>query len=671
MKKIFIKNLKLNNFKGIKKAEYDFSQEEIKIIGDNGTGKTTIIDAFLWLLFNKNSQNATDFSIKPIDKDGNVLHNVDYSVESTFEVIESHGVFYDKKEITLKKVMREKWTKKRGETSPTFTGHETSYFKNDSPKLLKEYQVEVENLCKEDLFRMLTSPFYFNHLDKKVKRDTLLKAVPSISDLSIIEKNIKFYSLIEDLKSSSIEELVAKCKANISSINKNLPSYGFKIEELKNSITTEEEDDDLEGIENTKSLIDHQKRFIDELKTQRDSKTNLAELSAINKEILKLKNSLFEISLNNPLKIKKEKTIEKLKKEIADLHFNLGQIEGDKKIKMIKNHAMEQEIKDLKEKIEDMKKSIDIVYRQCEEIDNLVFSGETTCPTCGQNLPDEQIADAKKLFNLNKSESLQRAIDKGKTLKLVLQELETKLQSRNAELINSNFEEENAKIANFEVQINKKNEELSQELSQEIEDSEEMKELQKKISETEIMKQQLMSSSTASPDLSLKIQEAEDELDSYFSRKARYENNIQFRIRIKELEAEQGSLADNLRSSEEKLILCEEFLKEKVKMIEKQVNDLFSKVNFTMFKEQINGAYEEGFYATIDGVPFDDANNASKINAGLDIIKTLQKVYQIKAPIFIDNAESVTQFEELDDTQTIKLYVTKGAKLEIINNKGE
>ena len=97
-------------------------------------------------------------------------------------------------------------------------------------------------------------------------------------------------------------------------------------------------------------------------------------------------------------------------------------------------------------------------------------------------------------------------------------------------------------------------------------------------------------------------------------------------------------------------------------MLEKEVNNLFSKVNFTMFKEQINGGYEEVCYATIDGVPFDDANNAAKINAGLDIIKTLQRVENVIAPIFIDNAESVTSFDELINTQIIKLYVKENEK---------
>ena len=52
--KITIKSIHIENFKGINMLDVNFSVKT-KISGQNAVGKTTIFDAFTWLLFNKNS----------------------------------------------------------------------------------------------------------------------------------------------------------------------------------------------------------------------------------------------------------------------------------------------------------------------------------------------------------------------------------------------------------------------------------------------------------------------------------------------------------------------------------------------------------------------------------------------------------------------------------------
>lgn len=672
MKNIKIKNLTLNNFKGIKNASFDFNDKGVVIVGDNGTGKTTIIDAFLWLLFNKNSQNITDFSVKPIDKDGNVLHNADYSVEATFEITETNGIFDDKKEITLKKVMREKWQKKRGDKTTTFTGHETSYFKNDTPKLLKEYQAEVENLCKEDLFRMLTAPFYFNHLDKKVKRDTLLKAVPNIADIDVVEKDVRFLPLLEGLKNLTIEEMIARSKAQIATINKQLPSFGYKIEELVQMTTTESDEIDNQNLKEIKVKIDEQKVYIDSLKEQRNSKTNIDELLALKKKLSNVSDRYYAASIRNPLKIEKQTLVSSLQNQLCDLRNELSKVKNEKVQNILDASKYASELSGWEKDLETTLKQIEIAHKKCEAIDSEEYQGSCDCPTCGQRLPQNKINEAIEMFNLDKASRLEKAISLGKALKADKATIEAKIEFLKQNAIISRENEINGKIVEIEAQI--KETEVNIKVAEDdlinVGESEEMLNLKEEERRLKEEIQSLTNKSTSAPDLGFKIKVEEDNLDDLYSQKATYERNIANRERIKELELEQQNLSNNLQIQQDTLYLCEDFLKEKVKMIEKQVNGLFSKVQFTMFREQINGAYEEVCYATIDGVPFDDANNASKINAGLDIIKTLQKVYDVKAPIFIDNAESVTNFEELEDTQTIKLYVKEGANLEIIK-KGE
>ena len=82
--KIKLKTLALENFKGIRKFTLEPGNTCI-IAGANATGKTTLIDAFLWLLFNKDSQGKADFALKTL-KDGQEIPNIEHSVEMELEI---------------------------------------------------------------------------------------------------------------------------------------------------------------------------------------------------------------------------------------------------------------------------------------------------------------------------------------------------------------------------------------------------------------------------------------------------------------------------------------------------------------------------------------------------------------------------------------------------------
>ena len=70
--------------------------------------------------------------------------------------------------------------------------------------------------------------------------------------------------------------------------------------------------------------------------------------------------------------------------------------------------------------------------------------------------------------------------------------------------------------------------------------------------------------------------------------------------------------------------------------------------------------------ATCGGVPFQSRNNGHRSIAGLLIIKALQKLYGAYLPIFIDNAESVNDFNLPDmDCQLIKLKVSDDKELKV------
>ena len=63
----------------------------------------------------------------------------------------------------------------------------------------------------------------------------------------------------------------------------------------------------------------------------------------------------------------------------------------------------------------------------------------------------------------------------------------------------------------------------------------------------------------------------------------------------------------------------------------------------------------------VDGVPYSSLNSASKMQAGLDVIAALSKLYDVSVPVWLDNRESVTSIPEIN-SQVINLFVSADDK---------
>ena len=131
--------------------------------------------------------------------------------------------------------------------------------------------------------------------------------------------------------------------------------------------------------------------------------------------------------------------------------------------------------------------------------------------------------------------------------------------------------------------------------------------------------------------------------------------------RINELEQEQQRLINEKNLVDETAFLLDEFVKAKVEMLEDTINKHFTITTFKMANVLVNGSVEDCCETMVEGVPYRSLNNAARINAGIDIINALTKYYKINAPVFIDNAEAVTNFINCN-SQTIKLIVDETCK---------
>ena len=606
-----IKKMVLQNFKGIKTLELFADGENLTVYGDNATGKTTIFDAFTWLLFGKDSLGRSDFGIKTQDENGNAIHNLEHSVECELAI--------DNSILTLKKVFSEKWTKKRGSADAEFSGHETKFFVNEVPSTKKEYESKIASIIDDSLFKTLTNPLYFNEqLKWQDRRAILLSLCEDITDLEIINGVNKFSPLAELLQGRTVQEYKKIVSGKQSAINERLKAIPQRIDEANRVFSsTVEEVDENEKAVIEKKLSDLNNEIV-EIKSGAKSSDVEIELRELRERKLNIINSKSDISAMN--------------QELFDAKINLQNTEREIDI-------CRQKIVTVNTYIEYLSHQADALRKDWHEVNEKQYTDSGICPTCGQALPEEQIAEAKAKFNTKRAEKLESITEKGKEAKAKIQDMEA-LRIEEAEKIDNllkEAEERKAVIKHLTESIEKVKSEFDK-----IKDKE-LAEVNTAIAEAE--KKAQNETNSIEPKIYAIAEQISremaklDEINKAIAEREVVERQKQ---RIAELEAEEKSLAKEYSELEKVAFLIEEFIRHKIGILNDKINEHFKYAKFKLFDEQINGGIAECCETTFNGVEYSDLNNASKINIGLDIINTLCKINNKFVPVIVDNAESVT-----------------------------
>lgn len=629
MKFIKLKSLALSNFKGIRDLTINFSNRT-DISGDNATGKTTIFDAFTWLLFDKDSLNRSSFGIKTYESSGAVLHGLEHVVEGVLEV--------DGKPITLKKIYKENWVKKRGRTEQEFDGHTTDYSINEVPVKKTEYDARIQSIIPEDQFKLLTNPHHFNEILDWKKRREIILGLEEVTDEDVLNAMSDRPSELEELmKVYTLDEIRAKTKQSMTKINKQIQELPIRISELNNQITTVD----------TKALRAKKKEIQAELDLlsgqDADIQTMLATLKAKTKMITDLKTDLRKMEeeneqANRQMEREARKSIEEYEDALNDLHRKSAYIIQDIKDREARRDVLSERLKEARD--------------QYREINRREAPEGERCQSCGQDLPEEQMAKKIAEFNVRKSKELEAVARQGSDLAAEVEKLTEIVTEKDRELILVKEQ-----IESLEGQ---KPETAKVEKVALGEDYYKLKEDIKSLEEDLMRTEDVPSES----ELRKKRQELQNQLSTIDEELGATKRNTQIKDRIKDLKEEEKALAKSYVDQERVLFQLDAFTKAKAETVSAAVNAHFGHISFKLFDIQVNGGVVEVCEALIDGVPYSDANNAAKINAGLDVINTLSKVYETTAPIFVDNAESVNK---LIDTQAqlIRLIVSTDKKLKI------
>lgn len=638
MKNVRLKQMKLRNFKGIKERDIDFNLLDTNIYGKNATGKTTLVDAFSWLFFNKDSSGASDFDVKTKTADGEYLHNLEHLVEAVVEV--------DGTETTFKKVFKEKYTKQRGSTTAAFTGHTTDYFVDDVPRKKKEYDETVNELFDSNIFSIITDPFYFNTRMKwQDRRKTLIDICGDVSDELVINSLNDLAPLQQLLNGKSVDDLRAQLKSQMKPINDELKTIPIKINEANLAIPTE-----IEEVDKEKYKFINER--INELENKKQTVLNGGAAAEKETELIKLRNQKLLVQNEVP-------DVKALKDEEYSLNIQIDSLERKKERAENEIQAKKSQQKSNELMRDDLRnKYLELNAMQYDESQNI-------CPHCGQLLPADKVEGFMEKFNINKSKQLENINKDGKRLKEQFESL-----TEDIEVLEKDIQNHQILINDYQLKLKevaKKIASINEDFAKEQEPK--INAIDEQILETERQIEFLKSNTyaeTSKIDEEIKtLKEEKDILDAIVISADLAENQ---KKRIEELEAREKQLNDEYNEKDKLLYLTDLFIKTKVAMLTEKINSHFKLCKFNLFEEQINGGLNEVCEVTVNGVNYTDLNNAMKINAGLDVINTICDYSNTYAPIFIDNAESVNETIKTN-SQQVRLYVTENDETLRIENK--
>lgn len=674
-KEVTLKELTLINFKGIKNRTITFGKTT-EIRGANATGKSTINDAFTWVLFGKDAHGNTDtkFGIKTVDKDGKAYEKLDHEVTAVLDV--------NGEEVTLRRCYSEKWVTKRGTADSVLEGHTTTYFYNGVPLKEAEYKAKINALIEEQLFKMITNPLHFAGLDWPVQRDILLQIAGGVSYEEIAETKAEFKALLTQLSGKDLAEFKAELSARKKKIQEELDKIPTRIDEITRNTpeTPNYEELETEKKRITKALEEVETAMNDKAKA---SRSYYEKVQDIQKEINGYRSEQQNILFAAKQKIQKEGYEKNAKANEAKNKYDATKREFDNYIA-----SSDREISDINRDITTVKKEIEGLnekvvakrqewYNKNEETYQVNTSGlicpiyKTLCSDASVLQLDSEAKDkAKKAFDEAKEEALQAIYNAGCELNNQIAEKQKVLEDYNKQLVERTTEISNKKTE-YSTELGRlsdliKNTPLA-EINTNIkgEDLPAWNELEAKINA-------LSSSVWESPvtdnaELTAQKRSLTAELDEV-KRKLSLRSVIESNDKRKaELLSQEKNLAQQKADLEKQEFVIDEFTKARMEEVERRVNEKFQLVKFRMYSKQINGGEKPDciLISKTTGAKFLDTNNADKINIGLDIINTLCDFHEVSAPIFIDNAEGINEVFPVT-SQLIKLVVTRDEELTII-----
>ena len=638
---IQIKEMRLLNFKGVREQSLSFSHR-VLIEGGNRKGKTTIYDAYLWCLFGQTSkQNAI---IQPLDINNNIIHKLETSVAVILDV--------DGREIKVERKLIEEWTAK-DTAEEKLKGTKTTRYIDDVPCSVKLFNEKLNALCNIENWAMLSniSLFWAKKIEDRrkilmsmageVDESALMKDYPAVFNGVVVEhKNISDMTIqYKSIKKKSTDDLnliPAKIQAQDM----------LKVDANFNALRNEKNilDDKIASIDASLQGALHQSS--EEIEYNRkhqvlSEKINSARDGWQRKQFDTLSQLNIEMNAANDEKIKAENIV----KNSANINQQ----------NLVKLASLETEFNNLIQQWKDANE---------EKFD---FTKTDICPVCGRPYTDEmkevEYNNAVAEYNTHKSERLTEIQNRASEKKEQITALKGLINTYEA--ITKSKEEEALDAA--KNKYNNLSTARTNEQNKRWEASEEYNTLYNELVNLEKNRPQVKIDNTIEEKREQKKQ-LTTRRDEVIKLLAGEQNNIRIDEQKKQLDAQAVSLAQTIADCNGVLRQINAYKKAKIEAIESKVNSYFSIVRWKFYERNISNDDMKEICTALDkdGVNYENTNDGTVINMGVDIVNGISKAFGLNVPLFIDRKESA---EDIVDTeqQTIYLQCVYAAPLNILS----
>lgn len=637
--------LTLDNFKGTKHFSLDLPEGcSAAVYGENGTGKTTLADAWCWLLFGVDSKGQSDSKNGGFQVSTKGTSGLDYSVSAVIEV--------DGHTHTLRRVYREEFSRKNGESEKGQAKNHTDYYLDDTPlKTKKQYDAFIDTLFpSREIGRALTIPSYFpRDLEPGSRRELLLKLFsPEITEDSVMDRHPELARLRTYKGYKTVEQYRDWAKAQRTAVNKELDSIPGRIDEAnlakREEVPTPEDDAVFQRLQAEKAKLAMKISAIRSGSAQMDAIRRKSETEALLSE----RRAAYmgkSLHANDALNA----DAQALRKEISDKERAVFLLKRKKEERILFMEGIRKEIDHLGEKWQEW---------QGKRFDE----SSTVCPTCGQSLPPEQIQEAREKFNLTRSETIRQIEEQGTQLR-------ERLKRDSAAV-----KEEQKTITAAEQELAVLQEKLDKLAAAIVtpppfEETEDFRKLTKEIEglrqEEAILK---VSAEKQLAPLLEKEEAIQQRLDELARKRLNVEMNRQQEQRIRDLLAKQKELNLQLTTLDDGLTLADQFIRLRAMDLEEDINSHFEVVRWKLFDMQVNGGVKTCCEAMADndnGIFVEygsNLNDGRRIQAGVDIINAITKATGVTAPIWIDGAGELTK-KLNTQSQCVRLYASEADKV--------
>ncbi len=692
-RQVTLKRLTLVNFKGLQNVVVEFGDGVTTISGRNGTGKTTIADSFAWLLWGKDSEGNSDskFGIKTNDAEGNFIPDLEHGATGLFDVVDTETG--EASSVELRRVYVEEWKTPKGSTERTLSGHHTDYFFNGVPLKKAEYDAKVAAIIPEDLFKVITDPYYFLTLHWKAQREYLLTMAGKINDADVAATREEFAALLHRVTGKTMEEYKKEISVRRGRIEAQLDKIPTRKDEATRNTPVAP---DYAALESEKAQIQEDLANIDAAATSEAEANRVAyEQAAKIQAEINTKRDAQAKALQDAKEAARAAAYET--NRVADeAARDLAQIQRDEesenKYYSREKSVITASIATAKRRKEGYEAQVADLRKRWEAVNNEQFqeqqaptAGPLICPVFGHQCADPGAANrhqcdaaaalesfrknqdtARAAFIANQTARLDKMDAEGQELNRLIVAQDAEIKRLEAEAValdtkhNAAVQDYATKKATYNNTI-AANPRVSTDPQIDPQTLPTWVALQKEIDQLNARRAAVTAPTTQDAAAERQLSRATlrallSEIDQKLGLRATIKAA---EARIVELDKEAATLAQEKATLQTEEALIDDFVRCRMEEVERRVNGLFDGVEFRMYKTLVNGEKEPDCVAYIGGVRYQDKNHAGQINAGLAVINALCAFHGVTAPIIVDNAESVNDFIPVK-SQLVRLVVTTG-----------